>query len=159
MCELIFYDNYRLQLSHMYPMANSMWVVILNSSIHDFFYATNLPFNTEIIVAQIKNYDYVNFLEVYRVDKDYPMRVVNFGNWTRTGGLQVLPGIIYTRRSDLEGKLFKAGFIQVRTSENGDVVKLNNNVFHSLFRMAHCPLSKMDIGTGTLRKCGKNCLS
>lgn len=94
-------------------MGNSLWLVALNSSIHQFFADAKVPFNTELIIAIMNGAEKVELKEVYRVDDSYPLRINDVGYWTEEDGLCILKGNLYSRRSDLEGKVLKTGSIEV----------------------------------------------
>lgn len=95
-------------------MADSIWLVFLNSSIPDFFNDAWIPFNVQLISVTVMNLDVVQLYEVYSVDRNFPINVVYFGNWTRAWGLRVIMGDLFARRSNLEGKLIKTGSLEVR---------------------------------------------
>lgn len=98
----------------MHPVANSVWFVFLNSSIADFFKEIHLSFDIQLIAGKIADQETVDLFEVYRVDKGFPTRVKVFGKWTAESGLNAVKGLLYSRRSDLEGKVLRTGSAEVR---------------------------------------------
>lgn len=72
-----------------------------------------VPFDIQLIVSVIESEDSVKLYEVYRVNETFPTRVVDYGNWTEQNGLKAAEGLVYLRRSDLEGVVVKLGSIEV----------------------------------------------
>ncbi|KAL0269927.1 UNVERIFIED_CONTAM: hypothetical protein PYX00_007508 [Menopon gallinae] len=115
-------------MSHNVHMSNSLWLLIMNKSIPEYLAEVNLQFDVELIIGQVKNKDLVEFQEAYRVDRDYPLRISQFGKWTRSNGLDIPTNHLYERRTDLEGKLLKVGSI-----ENWPMSSFRRNVWDGYF--------------------------
>lgn len=106
--------TFSFQLSHQIPVRGSIWLLFLDLDIAEYFRNAHLPFDIQLIVARIINEDFIEFYEVYRVNPTFPIRVVSYGKWTKDGGLDVAQGVLYNRRSDLEGVVVKIGSIEVK---------------------------------------------
>lgn len=92
-------------------MSNTLWLIILKDvTMEEYFENAKLPFDTQIVTATVVNSDLVDFHEIYRVGTGFPTRIKYFGNWTKNKGMNVSNDRIYSRRSDLEGRVFNVGF-------------------------------------------------
>lgn len=118
--------NPSLQISQNVRMAESLWVIIMNRSVSEYLAEVHLQFDVELIVGQVKSRDLVVFQEAYRVDNDYPLRISQFGKWTRSNGLDIPANHLYERRSDLEGKLLKVGSIEVNNLISFNIHQFQN---------------------------------
>ncbi|KAK6639739.1 hypothetical protein RUM43_008014 [Polyplax serrata] len=155
-----FSKNDFTKLTKSVAMDNGFWFIILNSSVSEFFEDAKTPFNSELIVAKIKSRDRIEFREVYRVDENYPRRIYNYGVWTIEEGLLLNKQRLYARRSDLEGKLIRAGYI-----ENWPMSSLRNGLWDGFFpriwkeieAQINCttqPYRSVDNATGVLKTNG-----
>lgn len=102
-----------LQLSKKIPVQGSVWILFINSPIPDFFQSANLPFDIEMIVAEVKSASEIDMYEVYRVRHDYPLNVKKYGLWRLNMGLSAASESVYRRRNNLEGVEVKTGSIEV----------------------------------------------
>lgn len=115
-------------------MAGPVWLIFLDShtKIEQFLKDGNLPFDVDLIIAQLVNNETAVLHEAYRASLDRPVRVLPFGNWSEDNGL-ISPNHIslYYRRNNFEGVVFK-----VATSEVVPIIILKIN-FNCILELSH----------------------
>lgn len=108
-------------------MAGPVWLIFLEPevSVSWFFDDANVPFDLDLVVAQVVAPGKVALKEAYRVAMDHPVRVPEYGSWNLSAGL-VSPSHVslYYRRRDFEGIVFKVGTKNVSFV----TTKMNNNL-------------------------------
>lgn len=87
--------------------------MFLNSSANEFLESAKLPFDIELLVADVRSENLILLKEAYRVKEGFPLRMPHYGKWTKEEGLDAIVGSIYTRRFDLEGVVLKTASIEV----------------------------------------------
>jgi len=94
----------------MYTMT---WLVIGKHPSTGWFDDINIPFSSLFVVGHVFNDSHVDLFELYRVTADRPLRSPVFGFWSPFS-FYIPNAIIYNRRYDLEGMLFRTGSTQVQ---------------------------------------------
>ncbi|PSN34365.1 Ionotropic receptor 142 [Blattella germanica] len=86
-----------------------IWLLLLNTetSISTYFSKIYVPVDSEFLVAQRPN-EAIQLTEVYQVNKDYPLQLNQFGEWSPNRGLIATKEPFCERRADLQGVTFKA---------------------------------------------------
>ncbi|XP_069672059.1 glutamate receptor-like [Periplaneta americana] len=71
------------------------------------FEDVNIPFDCEFLVAEFNGARNVILTELYRISPSFPLQRNRYGKWTPHGGLDLANDVLYSRRNNLQGLLFR----------------------------------------------------
>jgi hypothetical protein len=95
-------------------MSQPAWLLFLNgnTSLEDFFYGVNIPFDCKFLVAQSRG-NRIHLTEVYRVADGMPLQTYPYGAWDPNNGSRLTTTKLYERRNNLHGVNMKGVTVQV----------------------------------------------
>ncbi|XP_047366950.1 probable glutamate receptor isoform X1 [Vespa velutina] len=97
-------DELARQVSTWLAMEYPTWLLFFRNEtqIEMFFRNIYIPFNCQLMITRNNKNDEMIF-EVYQIDKQSKIRIMNFGSWDRINGFKGPTLGLYQRRNDLHG--------------------------------------------------------
>jgi hypothetical protein len=95
-------------------MSHLNWLLFLDNttSLENFFYGINIPFDCNFLVAQpLENR--IHLTEVYRVAEGMSLLTCSYAVWDPNSGARRTTAKLYERRNNLHGVRMKGATIEV----------------------------------------------
>ncbi|KAJ4434324.1 hypothetical protein ANN_22881 [Periplaneta americana] len=106
------------------------------------FEDVNIPFDCEFLVAEFNGAKNVILTELYRISPSFTLQRNRYGKWTPHGGLVLANDVLYRRRNNLQGLLFRTLVDKAVLKDMSD--EHNHGKYHYFYQVWRELSSKMN---------------